>query len=164
MNAPISVIVAVSENGVIGKDGKMPWRIPDDMRRFRRLTMGKPCIMGRKTWDSIPNKPLAGRTNIVLTRKRDFVAEDAKIAHSFDEAATIAQSEEPEEIMILGGEAVYAEALMQANRIYLTEVDGACDGDAFLPLFNRARWHETAHEGPFSEGGYRYSYVTLERK
>jgi len=161
---PVSLIVAASDNGVIGKNGALPWRISADMRRFKEITIGKPCIMGRKTWDSFPRKPLPGRTNIVVTRQKDFAAPGAKAAHSFQEALDIARAENPDEIMILGGEAIYAEALEIADRIHLTEVEGEFDGDAFLPQFDRAAWMEVAREGPFAELQYRYSFVTLERR
>ena len=163
MSAPVTLVVAVAENGVIGKDGALPWRIPEDMRRFKRLTMGKPVIMGRKTWDSLPRKPLPGRTNIVVTRNKDFRAEGARVAGSLTEAAEIAREEKPEAVMVIGGEAIYAEALPRANRIELTEVAGAFEGDAFFPKFDRGAWREIAREGPFREGDVGYSFVTLER-
>jgi len=97
----VSLVLAMAENGVIGKDGALPWRIPEDMRHFKALTMGKPCIMGRKTWDSLPKKPLPGRANIVVTRDRNFHAEGAIVAHSLDEA--FARAGNAEEIAIIGG-------------------------------------------------------------
>ena len=164
MTAPIiSLIVAASQNGVIGKDGALPWYIREDMMRFKRLTMGHPCIMGRKTWDSIPKKPLPGRTNIVVTRNEAFEAEGARVAHSFDAALEIAREENPSEIMIIGGEAIYAEALAHAGRIYFTEVAGNFEGDAFFPKANPYEWRQVASEGPFDEGQIRYRALTLER-
>ena len=159
----ISLIVAASENGVIGKDGALPWRIREDVLRFKKLTMGHPCIMGRKTWDSIPNKPLPGRTNIVVTRNEAFQTEGAHLARSLDAALTIAREEIPSEIMIIGGEAIYGEALPLANRIYFTEVAGNFEGDAFFPQTNPYEWRQVANEGPFDEGSLRYRHLTLER-
>ncbi|MEY4879208.1 MAG: hypothetical protein RJB62_677 [Pseudomonadota bacterium] len=158
----LSLVVAASDNGVIGKNGALPWRIPADMKRFKALTLGHPCIMGRKTWDSLPRKPLPGRTNIVVTRNAVFAAEGARVAHSLQQALDIAREERPTEIMVIGGEAIYAEALNGADRIYLTKVEGAFEGDALFPALN-ANWLEVASEGPFSEGPLRYRFVTLER-
>ena len=163
MTALISLIVAVAENGVIGKDGGLPWRLSEDLKRFKALTMGKPIIMGRKTWDSLPRKPLPGRTNIVVTRNPNFRAESATVAHSFDEALTLAQAEGPQEIMVIGGEAIFAAALAVAKRIYLTEIAATPHGDAFMPTFDRSQWRETAREGPFDAAGLRYRFVTLMR-
>jgi dihydrofolate reductase len=159
----ISLIVAASQNGVIGKDGALPWRIREDMARFKRLTMGHPCIMGRKTWDSIPKKPLPGRTNIVVTRNDALKAEGALVASSFEAALEIAMEEKPTEIMIIGGAAIYAEALARAGRIYFTEVAGSIEGDAFFPQSNPYEWRQVSTEGPFEEETHRYRYLTLER-
>jgi len=160
----ISLVVAASENGVIGKGGNLPWRIKDDMARFKRVTMGHPCIMGRKTWDSIPKKPLPGRSNIVVTRNAEFTAEGARVVMSFDEALDAAREESPVEIMVIGGEAIYREALARARRIYFTRVEGAFDGDAFFELPRGDGWREVSHEGPFEEGSTKFSYVLLERR
>ena len=163
MSPPITLIVAAAENGVIGRHGALPWRIPEDLRRFKALTMGKPVIMGRKTWDSLPKRPLVGRTNIVVTRNSSLRAEGAEVAHSFDEALAIAAKGKPDEIMVIGGEALFAAALPLARRMHLTEVAGAPEGDAFMPVFDRSLWRETARDGPHVTGEVRYSFVTLER-
>lgn len=155
----VSLVLAMAENGVIGKNGALPWQIPEDMRHFKALTMGKPCIMGRKTWDSLPKKPLPGRANIVVTRDRDFRGEGAIVAHSFDDA--LARADNAEEIAIIGGAEIYAAALSRATRIYLTEVHAAFDGDASMPPFDRAIWRETSREN--HAGDPSYSFVTLER-
>ncbi len=163
MTPVISLIVAASENGVIGKDGALPWRIAEDMARFKRLTMGHPCIMGRKTWASIPKKPLPGRTNVVVTRNDALKADGARLASSFEAALEIAKEENPSEIMIIGGAAIYAEALPVSGRIYFTEVAGNFEGDAFFPQANPYEWRQVSSEGPFEEEELRYRYLTLER-
>jgi len=160
----VTLVVAVAENGVIGQAGALPWRIPEDLKRFKALTVGKPVVMGRKTWDSLPRKPLPGRRNIVMTRDPSFHADGATAAHSFDDALAQAAKDNPDEVMIIGGETVFAAALPLARRIHLTEVAAAPAGDAFMPRFDTARWRETAREGPYDADGLAYSFVTLERR
>ena len=157
----IALVVAVAENGVIGDHGKIPWHISEDMKHFKAVTMGKPIIMGRKTWDSLPKKPLPGRTNIVVTRDRRFVADGAKAVHTFGEAIALAEDEKPGEIMVIGGAEIYAAALGSASRIYLTEVKGAFGGNARFEL-DRAQWRETEREDHF-DATVPHSFVTLER-
>jgi dihydrofolate reductase len=161
---PLNLVVAVAENGVIGNKGALPWRIPEDLKRFKALTLGKPCIMGRKTWDSLPKKPLPGRANIVVTRDPAFRAEGAEVARSFGEALDIAVRGTPAEIMIIGGAAIFAAALPLAQRVELTEVMTAPEGDAFMPPFDRAAWQETKREGPYEAGALRYAFVSLKRR
>ena len=156
----ISLILAMASNGVIGANGALPWRIPEDMRRFKALTMGKPCIMGRKTWDSLPKKPLPGRANIVVTRDPNFAAEGAVVAHSLDEA--LAAAGNAPEIMIIGGAEIYKAALAKATRIHLTEIEGAFEGDARMGPFDPQQWREIARERHVSDG-IAFSYVTLEK-
>jgi dihydrofolate reductase len=156
----ISLVVAVAENGVIGQRGTLPWRLPEDLKRFKALTMGKPVIMGRKTWDSLPRKPLPGRKNIVVTRNPQFGAEGAIVANSFSDAVAKADADE---IAVIGGEAIFAGALPLAKIIHLTEVAGSFEGDAFMPPIDRRQWREIAREGPYDANGLRYSFVTLER-
>ena len=158
----ISLILARADNGVIGDRGGLPWRLPDDLRRFKALTMGKPCIMGRKTWESLPKKPLPGRTNIVVTRDRAFAADGAIVVHSFDEALARAQLENPVEIMVIGGAELFAAALPRAMRIHLTEVHSTPEGDIRFPAFAPQQWRETAREDRAE--GLAHSYVTLDRK
>ena len=159
----IALVLAMADNGVIGARGAIPWRLPDDLRRFKAITMGKPILMGRKTWDSLPRKPLPGRSNIVITRDRAFRAEGAVIAHSLDEAIARAQSEQPDEIMIVGGAEIYLAALPRAGLVHLTQVHGDFAGDAHMPPFDMDVWRETAREDRETVEGLRYSYVTLER-
>jgi dihydrofolate reductase len=164
VKVPLTLVVAVAENGVIGNKGALPWRIPEDLKRFKAITLGKPCIMGRKTWESLPKKPLPGRTNIVVTRDHSFHGEGAEIAHSFEDALDIAARRSLDEIMIIGGEAIFRAALPLAQRIALTEVMAAPQGDAFMPPFDRTEWQETAREGPHEAGTLRYAFITLERR
>jgi dihydrofolate reductase len=157
------LIVAVAQNGVIGARGTLPWHLPEDLKRFKALTLGKPVIMGRKTWVSLPRKPLPGRTNIIVTRAREFRAEGALVTHSFADAIEAAERERPPEIVVIGGEAIFAAALPFARRIYWTAVEASPDGDAFMPPLDRAVWQETAREGPFQQEGLRYAFTILER-
>lgn len=163
MSVPVVLVLAMSDNGVIGDRGGLPWRILDDMKRFKRLTLGKPIIMGRKTWDSFPKKPLPGRTNIVVTRDTSWRAEGAVAVHSFDAALTKARNKNPSEIAVIGGAEIYKAALPLADRVELTEVHITVDGDTRLPLFDKSTWRETAREDHTTDEGLRFSYVTLER-
>ncbi|HEX4535243.1 MAG TPA: dihydrofolate reductase [Rhizomicrobium sp.] len=156
----IALVVAVAQNGVIGNHGVMPWRIPEDMKHFKAVTMGKPIIMGRKTWESLPKKPLPGRTNIVVTRDARFAGDGAVVVHSLDDAIAAANRETPEEIAIIGGAQIYEEALPQADRIYLTQVHAAVAGDAWF-AFDRAQWREASRED--HTGDIPFSFMTLER-
>jgi len=159
----ITLVVAMSENGVIGASGAIPWRIPEDLRRFKSLTLGKPILMGRKTWDSFPKKPLPGRSNIVITRQGGWQAQGARVVHSLDDALALAGEENPEQIMIIGGAQIYAQALPLAARIELTLVQADFAGDTMMPPFDKNVWRETARENHATPGGLGYAYVTLER-
>lgn len=157
----IALVAAKAANGVIGDRGRIPWRIPEDMRRFRQFTLGKPCIMGRKTWDSLPKKPLPGRLNIVVTRDQGFTAEGTVVAHSFEEA--IRHAGLADEIAVIGGEQIYRAALPGADILYLTEVLADIVGDAYFPPINPAEWRETAREDHVANAGLKYRFLTLER-
>ncbi|MDE2134371.1 MAG: dihydrofolate reductase [Alphaproteobacteria bacterium] len=159
----ISLILARADNGVIGDKGGLPWRLPEDLRRFKSLTLGKPCIMGRKTWQSLPKKPLPGRTNIVVTRDRTFVAEGAVVVPTFEDAIARAEREQPSEIMVIGGAGIFAVALARAERIHLTEIHASPAGDTRLPAFDPALWRETARQDHKAPDGLAYSTVTLVR-
>jgi dihydrofolate reductase len=159
----IALVVAMSQNGVIGDAGKIPWHISDDLKRFKALTLGKPCIMGRKTWDSLPRKPLPGRTNIVVTRDAGFTADGAVVAHSLDAALARAEAERANEIAIIGGANIYAAALPRVTRIHLTEIHANFTGDTHF-VFDRGAWREVAREDRATTEGLRYSFVTLERR
>ncbi len=157
----VSLIVAVAANGVIGRDGHLPWRIPTDLRFFKEKTMGKPVVMGRKTFQSI-GRALPGRRNIVLTRDARFTANDVLVAHDLDEA--LASVSEAGEVMIIGGAEVYLLALPRADRIYLTKVKLDADGDTYFPTLDYRAWSETACEDHPAEGDApAFSFVTLER-
>lgn len=156
----ITLVLAMAENGVIGKDGAIPWRIADDMKRFKALTLGKPVIMGRKTWDSLPRKPLPGRTNIVVTRNNGWSAPGAERATLPLDIGFITSSND---LMIIGGAEIYNLFLPNADRIELTEVHRAFEGDAHFD-FDRSGWREVARESHKTPDELAYSYVTLIRK
>ncbi len=157
----ITFYLARADNGVIGRYGDIPWRIPGEQRRFKAMTMGKPMIMGRKTFESFP-APLPGRRHIVLTNNRAWRKHGAEIAHSAGEALALAG--DVPEIAVIGGADVFDLYLDRADRIELTEVHLAPEGDAIVPAFDPLAWRETARED-FAADGERpaYSYVTLER-
>lgn len=143
-NPTISIIVAIAKNGVIGVSGDLPWRLSSDLKRFKRDTMGKPIIMGRKTWESI-GKPLPGRTNVVVTRNKDYIAEGAKIVSSLKEALALGKevleiNEGDNEICIIGGGQLYEEAMAFANRLYVTHVMAKPDGDTWFPEIKPDEW------------------------
>jgi dihydrofolate reductase len=167
--ARIAFVVAVAENGVIGRDGKLPWRLPTDLRRFRKVTLGKPVIMGRKTYESI-GKPLDGRDNVVVTRQRDFAAAGVQVATSVEEAIDLgrelAEKRGADEVMIIGGEGIFRSALADADRIYLTLVHGTPAGDTRFAIPDAPAWRETARE-PMPQGSgdeYPADFIVLERQ
>ncbi len=159
----ISIIAAVSKNGVIGKNNSLPWKLPSDMKKFKELTIGKPVIMGRKTFESI-GKPLAGRINIILTRNSDFNAEGVAIVNSPEEALQMVADQD--EIMIIGGESVYGQFLPQASRIYLTRVDSDFDGDSFFPPMDLNSWIEVSRETrePDEKNAHRHTFFVYDKK
>jgi dihydrofolate reductase len=163
MMAEVALIAAVAANGVIGADNRLPWRLPEDLKRFRALTTGHAVIMGRKTWESLPHA-LPQRQNIVVTRQSDYLAEGAEIAHSFAEALALVRL--PGAVFCIGGGEIYRAALPFATRLHLTEIARAFEGDALFPPIDRLQWRETARENrPSVEpGGLAYSYVTYERE
>lgn len=162
MNRPeIFLVVAVADNGVIGIGGSMPWHLSADFRRLKALTMGKPLVMGRKTFDSLPGV-LPGRRHIVITRDADWGADGAEVVHSLDEALKLANAPH---IAIFGGAEIYALALPQADRIELTEVHAAPEGDTRFPDFDRSEWTETFREAHPADGrNPAFDFVTLLRK
>ena len=143
----LALIAAVAANGVIGKEGDLPWRLPDELKYFRKHTRGKAVIMGRRTWESLRG-PLKKRLNIVLTSQRSYVAEGALVCHSLADAITRAEAHGDEEIMVIGGASLYREAFPHAARLYLTHVDANVDGDVHFPNFDSNAWqieNETCH-------------------
>ncbi len=163
-----ALIVAMAQNRVIGRNNKLPWYLPNDLKYFKQVTMGKPIIMGRLTFESI-GKPLPGRVNIVVTRNRDWQAEGVRVTHSledaYDLAASIADIDGRDEVMVIGGDQIYRAALPLANRLYLTEVHAQVDGDAYFPAFDRSDWQEVAREdfAASEPNPYAYSFVVLDR-
>ncbi len=158
----ISLIVAVAQNGVIGRDNGMPWHLPDDLKRFKFLTMGKPMLMGRKTFDAI-GKPLPGRTSLVLTRSRDWSAPGAITIQSLDEA--VERAADGPELVVVGGAEIYRLALPLARRIYLTRVLASVQGDTVFPQLDAQAWRETHRElHPADERhAYPMAFCVLER-
>ena len=155
----ISLIWAQARNGVIGKDGVMPWHLPEDLAHFKELTQGRPVIMGRKTWDSLPERfrPLPGRANVVVTRQVDWHENGAKPASSLREALQICEN--ADQVWIIGGAQIYAQALPLADEVVVTEIDADFDGDAFAPTLG-PEWREAARERHASASGLGYSIVT----
>jgi dihydrofolate reductase len=145
----LALIAAVAENGVIGADGKMPWKLSTDLKRFKQLTLGKPVIMGRRTWASL-GKPLVDRLNIVVTHDRRFSADGAVVAHSLDEAVALAndwaRGQGGDEVMVIGGGEIYRQAIGKADRLYLTHVEAAPAGDAHFPEVPTTVWQATSRE------------------
>ncbi len=159
----LALIAAVARNGVIGRGGDLPWRIPADLRFFKATTMGKPMIMGRRTFESI-GKALPGRTSIVVTRQADFAAEDVEVAGDLAQALKIAADLGAEEAMVIGGGEIYAAALPRADRIYLTEVHIDAEGDVHFPPLDPAQWRELSRDDHPAEGDTpAFSFVILER-
>ena len=162
--------VARAANGVIGRDGALPWRLATDLAHFKTLTLGKPIIMGRKTWESLPRRPLPGRMNIVLTRDGSFEPRNAVRSEDFSEAVQIAREQASEdgadEVCVIGGAALFALALPKAGRIYLTEVEAEVPGDVVFPPFDENGWVEVSREAhPAGEGDdHAFLFRTLERR
>lgn len=160
--APIlSVIAAMARNRVIGVNNTLPWRLPEDLKHFKALTMGHPIIMGRKTFESI-GKPLPGRSTVIVTRDSGYRVEGCLSATSID-AAIAACAGEPE-IFIVGGAELYAQVLPRADRLYLTEIQADYAGDAWFPAFDRDAWQETARDCHVNPDGLRYDFVTYRRR
>lgn len=166
---PLALVVAVSQNGVIGADGGLPWRLPSDLKRFRAITWGKPLLMGRRTYESI-GRPLPGRTSVVVSADPAFVPPEgvlrgATLAEALALADAAADAMGAAEIMVIGGERVFRETLPLARTLHLTEVEAAPVGDVVFPDFDRSQWQEAAREGPLrgETDDAAFSYVTLVR-
>ena len=166
----LALVVARARNGVIGRDGGLPWRLRSDLQRFKAVTLGKPCIMGRKTWESLPLKPLPGRLNLVLSKDESFTEKGALVCTTLDEAVEIARETAEEdgvdEICVIGGTALFEMALPRAKRLYLTEVEAEPEGDAVFPAFDEAAWKEVSSE-PHPAGekdDHPFVFRVLERR
>jgi len=142
----IAFVLAMSRNRVIGANGGLPWRMPSDLKRFKALTMGKPVIMGRKTWESLPRKPLPGRTNIVVTRQRDYQAPGAIVVATTTEALSRAAELNPDEIAVIGGGEIFTQLMPFADRLYLSEIDLDAPGDTLFPTLDPKEWQEISRE------------------
>ena len=170
MNVHLSFVVAIADNGVIGRDNDLPWKLSGDMAHFKRVTMGKPVIMGRKTWESLPRKPLPGRPNIVVTRDPAYVAEGAEVVTGTEAALArgiaLAREAGASEVAVIGGAQLYAEMFDHATRLYITEVHAEPEGDVSFPAFDMSKWREVSRER--HEAGEKdsaaYSFVLLERR
>ena len=159
----LSLIAVVSRNNVIGKDNKMPWHLPADLQFFKTTTLGKPIIMGRKTWESL-GRILPGRRHIVVTRNKDYTAEGVEIIHSTD--AALKQASNVDEAVIIGGAHLYEEMLPLTDRLYLTEIDAEFEGDTFFPEWNKEEWEVVSSEThPADEkNSFPYRFVVYDRR
>lgn len=159
----VSLVAAVARGGVIGRDNAIPWRIQEDMKRFRALTMGHPVVMGRRTWDSLPDRfrPLPGRRNVVLTRNPDWSAKGAERAGSLERALRLLEG--GPRAYVIGGAEIYAAALPLADELALTELDLDVEGDTFFPEWDHVAFVETSREPHVSENGTPFAFVTYER-
>ena len=157
----VAIIAAVASNGVIGHRNRMPWRLPEDLRRFRQLTLGHAVIMGRRTFESIGG-PLAGRDTIVITRSPDWTRSGCRAVRSLD--AALAAVVEPRDAFVIGGAQIYALAIPIASRLYMTEIERDFEGDAFFPEFDRLRWREASRESRVLDGagGFSYHFVAYD--
>ncbi len=159
----LHLILARAANGVIGKQGGLPWHLPEDMAHFKSTTMGAPVIMGRKTWESLPQRfrPLPGRLNIVLTTQPDWQTDGAQTAHSLAQACALCPTQS--DAWVIGGAALYQQALPLASTAVVTEIEANFDGDVFAPAFG-TRWRESARERHVSSTGLKFSFVTYRQQ
>jgi dihydrofolate reductase len=158
----ISIIVAVAENGAIGSGNRLPWHLPDDLKRFKALSLGKPVVMGRRTFESI-GRPLPGRPNIVISRQGGLAIDGVRVAHSLDEALAAAGS--VPEVVVIGGAQIFRQVLPRTDTIHLTRVHARVAGDVFFPELDPAQWREAAveHHAADERHQYAFSFVTLQR-
>lgn len=157
----ISIIAAVSKNNVIGRDGKLPWHISEDLKRFKRLTSGHVIIMGRKTFESI-GRPLPNRTNIIITRDKNFTPEEVVVTHSVEEALDIGrEKEERGEVFIIGGGQIYTQSMRYADKLYLTVVEEEIEGDTYFPDYSEFK--KVSFERAGEENGLKYKFIDLEK-
>ena len=161
---PLHMIYARARNGVIGNQGQLPWHLPEDLAHFKRTTLGQPVVMGRVTWESLPEKfrPLPGRSNVVVSRQTSFSAAGAQLASSLE--AAMALFPPAEIIWLIGGAQLYAQGLSIASQIVVTEIDADYEGDAFAPLISSNDWTETHRTSHVSAQGLAYHLVTLQKR
>lgn len=163
----ISLIAALSRNRVIGRNNDLPWHLPDDMKYFMQTTKGHHVIMGRKNYDSIPEKfrPLPNRVNIVVTRQPALTLPHCTVVHSLEEAVAIAREAGEQELFIIGGAAIYQLGIPLANRLYLTEIDATLSGDTYFPAFDKNNWKEASrqHHSADERHAYAFDFVIYER-
>ena len=157
----LSIIVAIAQDGVIGINNTLPWHLPEDLKRFKALTMGHHIVMGRKTYDSL-GRLLPGRTTVIVTRNKNYHVEGALIAHSLPEALALCAYDD--EVFLIGGAELYQAGLTLADKLYITEIDLEVEGDAHFPPIPRSEFQEVAREAYVSEKGLKFSYVTYQRK
>lgn len=157
----LSIIVAIANHQVIGFNNTLPWHLPEDLKRFRALTMGRHIIMGRKTYDSL-GRLLPGRTSVIVTRNRDYSVEGALVAHSLEEAIALCNNDD--EAFLIGGAELYQQGLALASKLYITEIALDVNGDAFFPEYPREQWLEISRESHVSEQGLAFSYITCIRR
>jgi dihydrofolate reductase len=164
----ISLIAAVTRNNVIGKNNDLPWHLPDDMKYFMQTTKGHHVIMGRKNYDSIPEKfrPLPNRTNIIVTRQKDFNAPGCIVVNSLEDGLQHSRQAGEQEVFVIGGAEIYNQALPVANRLYLTEIQGEVDGDTFFPKIEKDHWQELSrkHHSSDERHAFAFDYVIYENK
>jgi dihydrofolate reductase len=162
----IALIVAVSQNHVIGRDNQLPWHLPEDLKYFKSVTMGKPILMGRKTFDSI-GRPLPGRTNIVITRDSEWTAQGVEAVTDIQAALAVGeracQAAAIDEIMVIGGAQIYQKFLPYADRLYLTKVEAKVEGDAFFPKIDSAHWQQVAEKMPETMDTHPYRFLIFDR-
>jgi dihydrofolate reductase len=158
----VSIVVAMAANRVIGNNNQLPWHLPADLKHFKQTTMGKPILMGRKTWESI-GRPLPGRTNIVITRDESYAAPGCLVVHSIEAAMQAAAQQD--EVMVIGGAEFYRQVLPRADTIYLTRIHQDFEGDTFFPELDEAEWQEVARVDCDADdrNPYAYSFIRLER-
>ena len=160
----VTLVAAVARDGVIGRDGGIPWHLPEDLAQFKALTTGHAVVMGRRTWDSLPDRfrPLPGRRNVVVTRNSEWAAEGAERAVSVEEALQRVAGEE--RVFVIGGAQVYAAALPHTDELVLTELDLAVDGDTHFPTWKRTAWEEVSRVGHVARDGTRFAVATYRRR
>lgn len=169
MSVIIALVAARGRNGVIGRDGRLPWRLRSDLQKFKQTTIGKPCLMGRKTWDSLQLRPLPGRLNLVVSRNPEFAAKGALVCATLDEALAIGRETAREdgvgEVCVIGGTEIFRLTLPRARRLYLSEVETSPEGDAHFPAFDETAWREVSAERiePGEKDDHAFTFRVLER-